>query len=327
MTQPKQSAPLNPINWALQQGMLGAKQTTLNPSLTAMGPNRYLTRDDFIKMIGVALLLHATVIGIASLFHDDRVTDIPVRALSFKIGDTEHMTVSAPARIAVPAPAPAPVAAPAQPQRVEAPTPPPIWQKNAAPPRISPQVVKIPTQPQSLPFTPPRSRQHPLENPAPLAPLPPSQQPSPTAQAAPAPASPPLAALPDPNLLSQPAVAPNPQRFVRETTAPQAAAAPTAAQAAETVRARYEQQISAWVARHYPADTRGLQGRIVVRVRIDRTGNVRYYGVEESSGNAASDNAATDMIRRANPMPAVPDDYPAGSLIDFIIPISFKASS
>ena len=64
----------------------------------------------------------------------------------------------------------------------------------------------------------------------------------------------------------------------------------------------------------------------MVRVRVDRLGNVRYYGVEESAGNAATDAAAIDMVRRANPVPTVPADYPAGALIDFIIPISFKAA-
>ena len=29
------------------------------------------------------------------------------------------------------------------------------------------------------------------------------------------------------------------------------------------------------------------------------------------------------MIRRANPVPSVPENYPAGSLIEFLIPITF----
>jgi hypothetical protein len=31
------------------------------------------------------------------------------------------------------------------------------------------------------------------------------------------------------------------------------------------------------------------------------------------------------MIRRANPVPAIPADYPAGNLIEFLIPITFEA--
>lgn len=95
---------------------------------------------------------------------------------------------------------------------------------------------------------------------------------------------------------------------------------------AREARARYEQQISGWVARYrfYPPDAGGKQGRAVVRVRIDRQGNVRYYGIQETSGEVVFDRAAIDMIRRANPMPSVPNEYPAGNLIEFLIPITFK---
>jgi protein TonB len=95
----------------------------------------------------------------------------------------------------------------------------------------------------------------------------------------------------------------------------------------QVIRERYEQQISTWVGRHtiYPPDARGREGRAVVRMRIDRTGYVRYYAIEQSSGIAAIDAAAIDMVRRANPMPSVPDNYPSGSLIEFLIPITFRA--
>lgn len=94
----------------------------------------------------------------------------------------------------------------------------------------------------------------------------------------------------------------------------------------EEIRLRYEQQISAWVAKHryYPKQAEGRSGRAVVRVRVDKQGYVRYYKVEETSGYAVFDSAAIDMIRRANPMPAAPENYPAGNLIEFLIPITFK---
>lgn len=94
----------------------------------------------------------------------------------------------------------------------------------------------------------------------------------------------------------------------------------------EAVRARYEQEISGWVAqqRFYPSQGGGRNGRTVVRVRIDRSGYVRYYGVEETSGYEVFDRAAIDMIRKANPMPKPPTAYPAGNLIEFLIPITFK---
>lgn len=98
------------------------------------------------------------------------------------------------------------------------------------------------------------------------------------------------------------------------------------AEEAQAIRVRYEQQISGWVAKHrfYPAEAGGRQGRAVVRVRIDRQGYVRYYSIDETSGYGVFDRAAIDMIRRASPMPSAPMNYPAGNLIEFLIPITFK---
>jgi len=91
---------------------------------------------------------------------------------------------------------------------------------------------------------------------------------------------------------------------------------------------RYEQLISLWIQKFklYPADakTQGLQGDTVVRIRIDRQGNIRYYILEHSTGIPSLDRAAIDMIRRANPVPAVPNDYPSGDLIEFLIPVNFS---
>ncbi len=92
--------------------------------------------------------------------------------------------------------------------------------------------------------------------------------------------------------------------------------------------ARYEQLISLWIQKFklYPEDARadGMQGETVVRIRIDRRGNVRYYTLERSTGYPVLDRAAVDMIRRANPVPAVPVDYPPGEVLEFLIPVHFS---
>ncbi len=95
------------------------------------------------------------------------------------------------------------------------------------------------------------------------------------------------------------------------------------------VLARYEQQISLWIQKfkQYPDDAKkaGMQGETTVRIRIDRRGNVKYYALERSTGHAALDRAAVDMIRRANPVPAAPADYPAGGdVLEFLIPVNFQ---
>lgn len=91
---------------------------------------------------------------------------------------------------------------------------------------------------------------------------------------------------------------------------------------------RYEQLISLWIEKfkQYPMEARqeGLQGETVVRIRIDRKGNIRYYLLERSTGHPILDRAAIDMVRRANPVPAVPNDYPKGDLIEFLIPVNFQ---
>ena len=293
------------MSFGLKDRLLGAAQQTFRPSLAAVGERDvYLRERDFFKMIGLALAMHALVLGIASIWPSEKVTDIPVRALSFKIGQGERIR---PLQVAQPAPPPAPVmqATPPAPQPVVKPQPRPQPVKK---PKVVP-VTERPTQQYGPPvahYTPPRQ------------------------------------ALPDTNSLTarQAAIAPTPQRFVREMPVAPApvAAAPSAsgtalataqAQAFETAQAarlRYEQEISGWILRHYPQNVESGPRKLrpVVRMRIDRSGYVRYYAIEESSGLQTIDAAAIDMIRRANPMPAVPETYPAGNLIEFLIPIVFR---
>ena len=90
---------------------------------------------------------------------------------------------------------------------------------------------------------------------------------------------------------------------------------------------RYEQLISLWIEKFklYPDEARAenMQGDTLVRIRIDRQGNIRYYILEHSTGYALLDRAAIDMVKRANPVPAVPHDYPKADLIEFLIPVNF----
>jgi protein TonB len=122
-------------------------------------------------------------------------------------------------------------------------------------------------------------------------------------------------------------------QFVRDDAAQAAASNVTEASAGNSAHdaemvAHYEQLISQWIQKFkiYPDDarTQGTQGETVVRVRIDRHGNIRYYALEYSTGSPLLDHAAIDMIRRANPVPAVPTDYPQGEIMEFLIPVSFN---
>ena len=302
------------MNWGLTQGMLGRQHASLTPSNVALGPNIYLTANDFIKMLGLAFVLHALVFGIAALIPSTKVTDIPVRALSFKLGGEDRIAAYNPT------PASAAVVPPPSLNAVS----PDSWR---ATPNVPAPVV-----------------------PAPLAPVVPKPAPKPVAKA-------PRVVKVEEAIAKQavaapPAIAPTPQQYVREVGAPsqqavanavananrasgtpdgaiggQGSLTSVAEQTAQAVRARYEQEISGWIQQHklYPASAGGRVGRVVVRMRIDRAGNVRYYAIEQSSGLSVFDDAALDMIRRANPLPAVPVNYPASNLVEFLIPISFKA--
>lgn len=346
---------------ALQKGMMGIKQASLAPSLAALGPNRYLREKDFFTMLGCAFVAHLIVIIIMGILPEDKVTDIPVRALSFKIGGQDRIAafglpVGIGTTVAAPKPTPAPQPAPKPKTEVWRATPKeniitpaplkPIPFMSAPKPVERPKPAPV----KSVPIVPPEQRQMPTENRA--DPLPPIE-PVPTRLTAPPPVIVPQSqptpqqempsALPSTDVLTQvaaPAIASQPQRFVREVgAAPNtglgAADGSTGGQGTVTemtpstmqaIRERYEQQISSWIQQHkvYPSGANGAEGRVVARMRIDRAGYVRYYAIEQSSGNTTLDAAAIDMIRRANPVPAVPANYPAGSLIEFLIPITFR---
>lgn len=299
------------MKWWQTQEFIGTMRQTIGNSTTGENRGAYLSQRDFLKMMGIAFAVHVVFFVGLALFPDETVTNIPVRALSFKLGDQD--------RIAAYDPTPGPASTPAA----------PVMKASASAPnaRVAPTPPK-PVKPAKI---------EPIVKPHPK-PLPPQKPQEETVQ-------PQLAPLP-----VQPAVASTPQQYVREVgqvnqqqqlaPLPQKAAGnPDGAiggvgnqnsqteKTSKEIRDRYEQQISGWIERHkvYPAEAGGREGRVIVRMRIDRSGVVRYYALEQSCGVTAIDNAALDMIRRANPVPSAPINYPAGNLIEFLIPITFKA--
>lgn len=321
------------MNWGLTQGLIGRARHALAPSSVALGPNTYLAEKDFLKMLGIAFVVHMLAFGIYALMPSEKVTDIPVRALSFKLGGEDK--VAAYAAVATAPNVPAHIAAP-----VMQATSRDSWRATANMPA---PVVPAPLKPIVKPLPKLVEKAEPPPPPKPEVKQPRIVKVDETLARYQAPAPLP-AAVPT---AAPVAVAPQPQQYVREVGAPtpQAvaavvkAAAPdgaiggegatstSAQQTIEAARAKYELEISSWIQRHkyYPVAAGGREGRAVVRVRIDRAGNVRYYAIEQSSGMQALDDTALDMIRRANPVPAVPDTYQSGNLVEFLIPITFKA--
>jgi protein TonB len=331
------------MSWGLTQGMVGADRATLAPSALAVGPNTYLSQNDFLRMVAIAGVVHMLIFIIVSMMPQEKVVTIPVRALSFRLGDGDRISAVGMTMNAAPVAPAAPTIkassaretwkpSSATPPKVPAPLRPiarPALRVPPAPlPVKAPKLIPVASpSPAAVPLSAPAQRQVPVEQAVPAnppAPAAPSTEPPPPA----------ASALPStaPVTQNQPATttADGPQQYVRESGAAIAELTKLGGgtgESAQVIRERYEQQISGWVGRHkmYPPEAGGREGRAIVRMRIDRTGYVRYYAIEQSSGIAAIDAAAIDMIRRANPMPAVPENYPSGALIEFLIPITFRA--
>ncbi len=89
----------------------------------------------------------------------------------------------------------------------------------------------------------------------------------------------------------------------------------------------YLRRLAAYLNRYkdYPHDARQRREQGVVRLHfiMDRSGRVLSYDVAGSSGSAALDEAARDLIRRAQPLPPVPPDYP-GETLDLVVPVVFS---
>lgn len=102
---------------------------------------------------------------------------------------------------------------------------------------------------------------------------------------------------------------------VTETTAPKSVPAPPASRAATNVKSTWQALLLAHLEkyRRYPAAARarGQQGVAQVTFRMNRQGRLLSSRVSRSTGSAMLDRAAIDTLKRAQPLPAIPDDMPA----------------
>ncbi|MBX3567674.1 MAG: TonB family protein [Rhizobiaceae bacterium] len=91
--------------------------------------------------------------------------------------------------------------------------------------------------------------------------------------------------------------------------------------------ARWQSRVIAWINRHkrYPSASkaRGDQGQVQVNFAINASGVVVSASIGRSSGDAALDKAALDMVRRASPVPAPPPEI-ARSRIQLALPVQFS---
>ncbi|MGP9811448.1 cell envelope integrity protein TolA [Rhodopseudomonas sp. NSM] len=96
-------------------------------------------------------------------------------------------------------------------------------------------------------------------------------------------------------------------------------------QAAQRIRATWQKELVAYLDKHkrYPKDGSQKNVRIVVSFELDRVGHVLATRIVEGSGDAAFDQAAIDMIKRSDPVPA-PPPLIADEGLTFSLPVIFR---
>jgi protein TonB len=195
----------------------------------------------------------------------------------------------------------------------------PISDPPLKPERPVMQMIKLaaPTQPLVAASSPPPMLEPPPA-PRPAQKPAPQPMPAPAPQLQPAPPEPtPVQTEPTP---SPPQPAPPPRE---ETVVAEIAPLP---QPAANVLAGYEALLAAWLDRHknYPlaAQRRRQEGEVLLRVRINREGRVLSFRAQDISDHPILDAAALSMVKRAEPFPPFPDDFP-GSEFEFLLPVSF----
>ena len=127
--------------------------------------------------------------------------------------------------------------------------------------------------------------------------------------------------------------------FTVRTQSPIAAAPPAAKQApAQTVAAppspvageghdAYLGRVLSQLKRYkqYPSSARmaRITGVVFLHFVMDAQGKVLKYEIAKSSGKAVLDEEALALIQRAQPLPALPADFPTRTL-DVVVPIEFS---
>lgn len=127
--------------------------------------------------------------------------------------------------------------------------------------------------------------------------------------------------------LSSPEPSPEPTPEPKQTPPPQKVALQKASGKAEQKKSggkrsgkvkNYFSELTGWLNEHkvYPVHLKKqkIQGVVVVRFTIDANGNLLKSSVKESSGNAELDQAALEVLEKANPLPPFPKELQRDTL-------------
>ncbi len=200
---------------------------------------------------------------------------------------------------------------------------------------LAPEPDATPSPP---PAPPPAPETPPPPAPAPPPPEPPPPETPPVAVPDPPPPVPePAVALPPPpppkvprppKVIPRPKPAPPPPAAIPADQTPPAAATPPppAAPPSGEAVATWQGQLAAHLSRfqRYPpeAQQRREQGVVLMRITLDRAGNVLAMTMERTSGYPDLDAEAAAWIKRATPLPPIPPDI-SGDHANLVIPLRF----
>ena len=93
----------------------------------------------------------------------------------------------------------------------------------------------------------------------------------------------------------------------------------------ERVRASWQKELVAHLNhfKRYPAGERNESAEILIDLMLDEDGRVASASILRSSGMPAFDQAALDMVRRADPVPKPPAAVAQAGL-QFALPVIFR---
>jgi protein TonB len=117
-----------------------------------------------------------------------------------------------------------------------------------------------------------------------------------------------------------------PPKSDAERQAPQAVApVQGTTKAMNAVKVAWQKKLAGHVHRHlfYPRGVAKRSVEVSVAFTLDRLGHVVSSSISRSSGNSAFDEAALDMLKRADPLPPPPPEV-ADRGLSFSIPVQFN---
>lgn len=158
--------------------------------------------------------------------------------------------------------------------------------------------------------------------------LPPKAAPKPVAKPEPAPKPEPVPQPVAKSVPPQPTAAPSAPSASRSQQASNSPP-PVAGGGNPKVRVKYVRKLAAWLERHkrYPtaARRRNQEGTVLLQFTIDQRGELQSYNLVRESEHPLLNDAVEKMIKKASPLPKVPNDLMGGqSNITFTVPVSFK---